>query len=127
MTKKVLIFLMWLLCFFTVGCSNSKSETSKPNNVSQGMYDLGVKAVKITDKYLDADLTLDEAYEELESIDNQSEQLIDEAFEGDEDVSFWIGIVKNDFWTMTLSVGAHGTDAHIKESESNLKKILEME
>ena len=42
-----------------------------PLGMSDKIYDFGIKAINVTDKYLDADLTLDEAHTEIRDIENQ--------------------------------------------------------
>lgn len=47
---------------------SGESRNGKPNDVSQEMYDLAVYAIKIADRYLDGEDSIEETYEKLESI-----------------------------------------------------------
>lgn len=43
----------------------------KPSNVSEDTYNLGLKAVNVTEQFLEADLTADEAKDKLDEINNR--------------------------------------------------------
>lgn len=67
-------FLSIIACFslaLFIGCGESKI----PEGMNQETYDIGVQALKIMDKYNDADITADEADSRLDSLYNKLDKL----------------------------------------------------
>lgn len=67
-------FLSIIVCFslaLFIGCGESKI----PEGMNQETYDIGVQALKIMDKYNDADITADEADSRLDSLCNKLDKL----------------------------------------------------
>ncbi len=76
--KKILyLMLSMIILLCCIGCGKStqeqqQSSNSKPSDVSQEVYDIGVKAVQITESYIATDLTEKEAADKLRSLEYQS-------------------------------------------------------
>lgn len=73
--KKVITILLTFVIISTIfiGCS------SKPDNVSQQMYDYGVEALNIVDEYLKGDITISTAESELSVIKEKSSIVTNDA------------------------------------------------
>lgn len=73
--KKILILLnVLVLCFLITGCSE---KSSKPDDMSDETYEVGLKVLKIADKYLDGVIDKEEATRSINII-------TDDFFSGDE-------------------------------------------
>lgn len=73
--KKVIAILLTFVIIATLfaGCS------SKPDNVSQQMYDYGIEALNIADEYLSGDITISTAESELSVIKEKSSVVSNDA------------------------------------------------
>lgn len=121
MKKRLFGIVLGMCLVGAVGCGG---EEKLPDGISQGMYDLGIKAVKVTDKYLNADLSLEEAYEELENISSQTSKTMDDSKEWDLSVSIDISSIESQLWSMKNPFGSDYTDQDIKESKQDLEELL---
>ena len=82
MKRLYLVLLITSLCFALYGCGASKGANKKASNIPAGMneksYELGVKALKLMDKYNDAEIGKEEVDERLDNIYDALEELDDE-------------------------------------------------
>ena len=99
-----------LVVSLLVGCG-------KPSNVSEDVYNLGLKAVEVTEQFLSADLTADEAQKKLEEIEDRI--LDDDEYSDNVSVRLrisltatHIGYAKND-----------ATDDEIKQVKDDLETL----
>ena len=106
-------------CFFSVLFNGCSAKDSPPDNVSDGMYTIGCKALIIADKYLDAELTTDEAYDELNSMSSQADDYSD-----DLSISVSISSLSYDLWDMNKSFGSTKIDVDFKEDRDCLADLL---
>jgi len=111
-------------CFFSVLFNGCSAKDSPPDNVSDGMYTIGCKALIIADKYLDAELTTDEAYDELNSMSSQAHQVQDDDYSDDLSISVSISSLSYDLWDMNKSFGSTKTDVDFKEDRDWLADLL---
>lgn len=106
--RKILIMLC--LALGLVGCG-------KPSTVSKDVYNLGIKAVEVTEQFLSADLTADEAKEKLKEIDSRITE--DENYRNDLLVSGEIGLILNSI----SSIKDKPTEDQTKEVKERLKDL----
>lgn len=121
--KKKLSALI-VCCFISVLLNGCAAKNSAPDNVSDGMYTIGCKALKIADKYLDAELTRDEAYDELDSMSDQAHQIQDDNYSNDFSISVSISSLSYDLWNMGKAFGSTITDVDFKEDRDSLADLL---
>lgn len=108
--RKILIALCLALCL--TGCG-------KPANVSEDVYNLGLKAVDVTEQFLSADLTADEAKEKLDEI--KSRIVEDDAYSNDL-------LVGTEIELIAYSIGfidGNPTEDDIKEVKERLDDLKE--
>lgn len=123
--KYFTIGLVIVICTFLTACSD---KGKKPDTVSEEMYVIGKKVVKVIDKYLDADLTFDEAYAEIKNLDDQASSLEkNDQYNGDLGVKISISTIQTDMFSMSLPFGAKGTDADLKKDRDDLSEELNLE
>ncbi|WP_304508915.1 hypothetical protein [Anaerotignum sp.] len=108
--RKILIALCLALCL--TGCG-------KPANVSEDVYNLGLKAVDVTEQFLAADLTVDEAYEKLDDIEDRA--IIDEDYPKDSSVKGKIGTLA---WDVHKSDDVSDGTQVVKDELDKLKSYL---
>lgn len=63
----------------------------RPGDVSRDVYNLGVDAIKITDKYMDGNMDFDDAKKKLINIESEIETNADDAYVRDEHIGFLVG------------------------------------
>lgn len=122
MKKKIVVIT--IVCLSIVSFAACSREPERPENISEGMYDIGVKAVKITDRYLDADLTLDEAYDEISNLSSQASSSISDEYNFDVVVSIDIGSIEYDLFSMRNPYGDKKTDSDVKNDRNELMDTL---
>lgn len=66
MKKIIARMIICVMCFVLVACGSSK-----PKGVSDDAYDLGVKAVEVTQQYLDGNIDVRELEKKLNKFDSQ--------------------------------------------------------
>lgn len=116
--KKLLKTVLILTLFFGVGGCGSNTP-KKPEDINQTTYDNGQKALKIMDKYLDGDMTLDDAASEIKILYN--------GMHGQSDLE---SCIRNTSYTFALTLTNSkfqfsGLDvSKLKEYRDNLEKYL---
>lgn len=108
--KKVLSILLIILilgCF--VGCE------SIPEGMPEHTYKIGVKALEVTDKYLDLEISREEAEEEMEEL---YERISDYYDMSKDEKTLGINLFISSIYTELYSVNC--SDSEIIESRNNL-------
>lgn len=126
MNMKKFIVCLLVICICAgaiVGCGGSKI----PDEMSADIYDCGVKAVKILDRYLSADLTMDEAKTELGNLHNQAYNLQEEDMSKDLYVSIDIGYAETLLTKMSDNSQPDITDSDIRTERNELAELLEID
>ena len=108
--------------FLSFGKLNKKEETE---TISSDLEVIARKVVKVLDKYLDAELTLDEAYNEISVLSDQANSV-----EGDSTNDLLVSSeIKITAWNMLEMKTPFGTnkptDIDIKNSRDEIAKYLE--
>lgn len=106
--RKILIMLC--LALGLTGCG-------KPSTVSEDVYNLGIKAIEVTEQFLSADLTKDEAYEKLDSIEGKL--IPDGDYSKDLSVETYLGVLA---WSVKTSDDV-SKDEGIKKVKDDLDKL----
>lgn len=117
--KKKLIAVMLCITMCLLGCGNKR-----PDTVSEGMYLIGCKALKISDKYINSDLSSDEAYDELSSLSSQATNSVDDDYEQDLLISVSVSSLSSDLWSMKKPFGTKSTLADFKKHRDTLADYL---
>lgn len=118
--KKILILL--ILCVLLVGCG--KSESEKPQDISEEAYLDAIDAIEIVDAYSDEKCDAEKAIKDLYEIDvdtdslldseylmslerNENNELIDEKMEYPRDISVYASIfdIQTQMSTLRLDIG----------------------
>lgn len=110
MIKKIIA--LCLLASLLVGCG-------KPSNVSEDVYNLGLKAVDVTEQFLSADLTADEAKEKLEEI--ESRIIPDEEYQNDSSIKTRVSLI----YSLVYQVDDKPSEDEIKEIKEWINKLKE--
>lgn len=69
MRKFVAIVLTMITCLSLIGCGGV------PDGMSKSAYEIGVKALKITDQYINADISASEAHAKLSDLSDRIDSL----------------------------------------------------
>ena len=69
---KRLLALLMILCMASLVVCGCKS--SNPKNINEKLYEKGKKAVEITEKYLDTDLSAKEACSKMKRLEAQTKR-----------------------------------------------------
>ena len=110
MKKTVLVFISALLLVGLAGCGGK----SKPNNVSDEVYNRGVAVIEIVDKYLDDEVSLEDVAKEL-AIDNVEFVTNEEIAIRDAIVNIWEYVLRN-----------YDTKENILEWRNGLAELLKL-
>jgi len=125
MKKKIKALIsVIIICSLLVACSQ---KAEKPDTVSEEMYTIGTKAVKITDKYLNADLTLDEAFEEISNLYDQAHSAENDEYDYDLSVAVDIGSIHVKMMEMNIPMHSEYTDSDIKDARDELAETLNLQ
>lgn len=103
--KKIIAVILAMVVLMS-GCGGNK-----PSSVSDEMYEVAIRSIKVVDMYLDGEATVDETYDKLSEVDIPDAEIGGE-YEKDFSVSIRIIPLK----TTMLS---------IKRGENNLSKLKE--
>lgn len=120
--KKLIVTV--LISVFAISLMACSSEPKRPEDISEDLYDIGVKAVKITDKYLEADLTLDEAYDEISNLSDQASNSRNDEYSSDLAVSIEIDSIEYDLFSMEYPYGDKKTESDVKSDRNKLADTL---
>lgn len=121
MKKIVSLFLIFCLCVGMLGGCGSKNVV--PDDMSEEVYNIGVKAVKVLDKYLAADMDLETAQKEISNLAGQ----VSTAKHDDMTKDLFISTdLQSLSWDMLQMQGISSTvtDADIKDKRNELAKDL---
>ena len=69
MKRSIAVILTLVMCLSLIGCGGV------PAGMSKSAYEIGVKALKITDQYIDADISADEAHAKLSDLSDRIDSL----------------------------------------------------
>ena len=94
MKKLITVFFIAFLVVFLCSCGG------KPENTSDAMYQIGINALGLADKYINGEITADEAYERIEEFnkqaDTQAEKNNLEEYKNDESISHRISMLSSE-------------------------------
>lgn len=121
---KRLLYCLIVICLcagLATGCGKSKI----PEDMSEGVYNCGVKAIEVIDQFLKADLTIDEASEKLEDLNEQADALSSDDSRQDLNVCIelnYINVVV--FRNLTKSTHVKTTADDVKDARNALASLL---
>ena len=112
------------ICFYAFYSYHQESNEEK-ETISSDLEVIARKVVKVLDKYLDAELTLDEAYNEISVLFDQKNSVKGDST-NDLFVSIEISSVYRNMLEMKTPFGTNKpTDIDIKNSRDEIAKYLE--
>lgn len=121
MKKIVSLFLIFCLCAGMLGGCGSKEAV--PEDMSGDVYNIGVKAVKVLDKYLAADMDLETAQKEISNLSDQVSTAKNDDMTKDLFVSIDLQSLSWDMLQMQ-GISPTVTDADIKDKRDALAEDL---
>lgn len=126
MIKKLLVLsiMLCLSCLMVCGC-----KSGNPNNLNETLYNKGKKAVKITQKYLDTDLSVEEAGSKMKQLAAQTKKFQDSSKIEEQNAAMSIDILKQEFINAKLlkDEDEEPDDKDIQDTLNDLKKELDSE
>lgn len=116
MKIKNLLIISGLLCLIATLCA---CNLSKPEDMSDEAYNAGLKVVEITDKYLDSEITREEAYEQINEIA--------ESLPSDDIMSIESKLVGSLTKSIALQLDLEEDDSTILDSRNKIAKYINLQ
>ena len=119
MIKRIvtLVTVGCFLCLALVGCG-----CSNPNNIDEKLYDKAEKAVEVTEKYLDADLTAEQAQDKITRLDSQIESFRKSKNEHEKKVANYILDL---YWELIDIEDLEAKNISTSEKDQEIQKTLD--